>query len=89
MLGKVEEQAERLAHDFSLQAVAIPLWTTSFFSIHNLDVACRFSRALPSKLSVLDASCIEEQSLLQMHQFFNSCDLEEDLQHGCLTASWL
>ena len=89
LMGLLEGWAEAIAGEFTSQEVANTLWAPSFLNTHNLDVTCHFFCALSCKLSVLDASCIEEQSLLQMHQFFNSCDLEEDLQHGCLTASWL
>jgi hypothetical protein len=80
LLFKLEEQAERCAHEFNSQNVVNTLWTISFLIIHNPDVACRFVRALSSKLSVLDASCLDEQHLCQMHQFFISCDLEEGVR---------
>jgi hypothetical protein len=80
LMGLLEWRAEAIVGEFNPQGVANTLWATAFLSIHNPDVACRFSRALSSKLLVLDASCIEKQPLFQMHQFFISCDLEEGVR---------
>jgi hypothetical protein len=44
------------------------------------DAACRFFRALSSKLSVLALFCFEEQELRQMHQFLVACDVEEGVR---------
>ncbi len=83
LMGLLEGRAEAISGEFTTQEVASTLWATSFLSIlniHNPDVACQSFCALSSELSFLDASCIEEQYLCQMYQFFNSCDL---------AASWL
>ena len=79
-MRKLEEQAEGLAHTFNAQGVANTLWATCFFSTQTSDAACRFFRALSSKLSVLDLFCFEEQELRQMHQFLVACDVEEGVR---------
>jgi hypothetical protein len=75
LVRKLQEQAEGLAHEFNSQGVANTLWATCFFSIQAPDAACRFFRALSSKLSVLELFCFEEQQLRQMHQFLVACDV--------------
>jgi len=80
LMGKLMKQAEGLAHAFNSQEVANTLWATCFFSTQSSDAACRFFRALSSKLSVLELFCFEEQRIRQMHQFLVACDVEEGVR---------
>ena len=75
-MGKLEEQAERLADEFKSQGVTNTLWATCFVSIKSSDAASRFFRALTSQLSARELFCFQEQQLRQMHRFLVTCDVE-------------
>jgi len=81
VLEELRQRVEVVAQELDTAYIAMILWTVCFLSIHLPVAAGRLVKSLAPHLSRVD----QEQSrvvLSEMHQFFVSCDLEEQLRAG-------